>query len=341
MAGVTGPATTGRAARAALPVRAPFFYGWIVLAVAIVGMFASAPGQASILTVFVEPIGRETGWSRSVVSGALSIATLVTALAMPVTGYLFDRIGARLTLAGAGLLLGAGCLAMSRVTSELTLYLGVTSVRLLGLGVLYLTSTTLVARWFVRRRGRAMAAAVIGMAVGMATFPPLLQRVSEAAGWRAAWVVLAVVVWALVIVPSLLFVRNRPEDVGLFPDGDHAGPVGPDPAAPARPATAEVSWRLSEAVRQRTFWLLVLATAVPFVVNVAVAFNQMPVLIDNGLSAREAALTVSLYAICFSVGSLIAGWLADRLSVRFALIVSLIVLTLAVVLLINARTVAV
>lgn len=321
-----------------MPLRLPFFYGWVVLAVAVTGMFASAPGQASILTVFVEPIGRDMGWSRTEVSASLSIATFVTALLLPLSGYLFDRVGARVIITSAAVLLGAACLATSRVDTVPELYAGVTAARLLGLGVLYLTSTTLVARWFVRRRGRAMAAAVIGMAVGLAVFPPVLQQIIGTAGWRAAWVFLGIAVWVLLVVPAALFIRNRPEDLGLLPDGARdpatsAGPVNPQDAP-----VIESAWRVSEVIRQRTFWLLILATAIPFIVNVAVAFNQMPVLTDNGLSPNVAALTVSLYAISFSAGSLAGGWLADRFPVRYSLIGTLLVLSLTVLLLLNART---
>ncbi|MBI2872196.1 MAG: MFS transporter [Chloroflexi bacterium] len=315
--------------------RLPFFYGWVVVAVAVLGMFTSAPGQGSIMSMFLAPISEELHWSRTLLSGAVTVATVISGLTMPLWGHLLDRVGPRLLVVGVTLIVGAACIWMSRISTPLGLYVGFVLLRVFALGVMSLCCTTTVARWFIRKRGRASALTAVGMAAGLGVFPPLLQGIIDATDWRTAYLVMGFLVWGLMLVPALLFFRRQPEDMGLVPDGasqtgSKAGPDRPGPAAPLEP-----EWSTTQATRSRTFWLLVVATAASSVLVVAINFHQLPLLVERGLSPQAAARVLSVYALCFAGGAMLSGMVVERVPVRFAMMGQLLLLTGSVVILVT------
>ena len=177
------------------PNRLPFHYGWVILAASSLAMFASGPGQTFTVSVFVDPIMEDRGWSRSLVAGLYTVGSLTAAFAMPFVGRLLDRYGARVVLVGVGVLFGLAAIFMSRVEHPQELYIGFTALRILGQGSLSMIPTTLVAIWFIRMRGRAIALTALGAIVSQATLPPLLHVLISHVGWRDAWQVLAVLIW--------------------------------------------------------------------------------------------------------------------------------------------------
>ncbi|MDP9426712.1 MAG: MFS transporter [Actinomycetota bacterium] len=195
------------------------FYGWAVVAVATVAAFCSGPGQSFVFSVFVDPILADTGISRVQLSTLYALGTAVSAAMVVLVARLADRFGARLMLAVVALALGVACFGMSFAAGPLTLFFGFAALRALGQGSLPLTATMLASQWFVKRRGRAVAVVVLGLAASNALLPPATQALIGSVGWREAYVGLGLMVWVLLVPAALLVVRNRPEDLGLHPDG--------------------------------------------------------------------------------------------------------------------------
>ena len=154
--------------------RLPFFYGWVILVVAGSAGFMSGPGQTYGVSVFINPIIDDMGWSRTTVAGLYTAGSLTAATTMVFVGRLLDRYGARVMLMVIGTLFGFALLGMSAVSEPIHLYAGFAAIRTLGQGSMTLVSTTLVAIWFVRLRGRVMALYSLGMAASQAGFPPLI-----------------------------------------------------------------------------------------------------------------------------------------------------------------------
>jgi predicted MFS family arabinose efflux permease len=165
--------------------------------------------------------------------------------------------------------------------------------------------------------------------------PLTVQLVVLAASWRAAWAMLGVMVLSLSVLPSLRFMRRRPEDMGLLPDGVPSdAPAAHTPEAAA--ADSEEQWTLREAVRTPALWLLTLATSQMFLVGGAVNLHQMPHLVDRGLSSTMAVGVVSTFAIFGAVGGLLGGFVQRRLGVRWTFAGSLAGASSGLVLLIQA-----
>ncbi len=298
----------------------PFYYGWIILAVASAAGFMSGPGQTYVVSVFVDPIINDLGWSRTMVSGLYTAGSLTAATTMVVVGWLLDRYGARVMLAVVATLFGFAAIGMSNVQHVFHLYLGFAAIRTLGQGSLSLISTTLVATWFIRKRGKVTAVYHLGMAASQAAFPPLIYLLINSYGWRNAWVVLGFIIWAVVVLPSLVLVRRSPEAVGLLPDGDSTAPVTAASTGSSSARFVETNFSLREALATRSFWLLVFAGSSQSLISTALVFHHVSVMNSRGLDAGVAASILSMIAPLALVGAFIAGFLADRLPNRYLLV---------------------
>ena len=309
--------------------RLPFFYGWVILGVASAVAFSSGPGQTYAVSVFLDPIIDDFGWSRTLVSGLYSAGSLTAAFTMVLVGRMLDRFGARVMLVGLGILFGFVALSMSQIDHPVHLYVGFAAIRILGQGSLTLVPTTLVAIWFVRKRGRATALMSLGMALSQAAFPLIIHLLITNVGWRGAWIGLAFIIWGVVVLPSLLLVRRSPESVGLLPDGDSR----PAPIAEAMPSTVaqEQAFSLGEAMRTRAFWLLLFAGAGQSLIGTAMVFHQISLLGSRGLDASVAASVFAVLAPSSLVGAFTAGFLADLFPNRLILAVCQLLLVLAMV----------
>ena len=215
----------------ALPHRTPFYYGWVIVACAVAAAFARQGSAVATLSVFVVPMTQEFGWSRGVISGAVSLGGVAGSLVAPLVGRFVDRYGSRLVLSVSAFVIGSAALALSRTTSTLGFYVPYVAARMMFAGPVEVAASTAVAHWFVRRRAQAMSFVVLGSGIGLATMPMVAGVAIGAWGWRTAWVVVALLVWGIGVAPAALLMLRRPEDVGL-PTG--AGRRRPPPSPPRR-----------------------------------------------------------------------------------------------------------
>jgi sugar phosphate permease len=311
----------------ALAINERFFYGWLMVAVGFVGLFASGPGQSFTISNFVSPIIEELEISRTSISSAYTLGTLTAAFGLSYLGQLIDRFGARAMLVTVSLLLGISAICFSAVTNIVALYAVFTAVRIFGQGALMLTSHNLVSQWFVRRRGLALSLVNLGFAVGSATYPPLTQILIGGVGWRTAWIWLGMGSWLLVIPIALLFVKSRPEELGLSPDGAAPSqverPEGEGTATSA-PAAGGESWRIGEAIRTRQFWIMGVAVAIPSMLITGMVFHQISYFLEQGLSAQTAASVFTVSAVAMVTAGLFFGFLLDRLPTRYVVSLALL-----------------
>jgi len=195
------------------------FAGRRMILIAGLGVFLAGPAQTYGVAVFVDPILADFGWSRSVISSAYAVGTLVGAGGVLLTGRLLDRFGHRRVLSVSALGFGGALVAMSRITDPWTLALGFALVRGFGIGAVLLASRTLVSQWYVRRRGQALSLVAVGGALSLALVPAANTFLITHLGWRTAWQLNALIIWLSLVPIATLFVRDRPEQVGQLPDG--------------------------------------------------------------------------------------------------------------------------
>ncbi len=318
-----------------------FFPGWLVLIVAALGMFASAPGQSFSVATFKEPMELALAVSDTKFSAAYLVATLISGACLPFVGRLTDRYGARLLLPIIATALGGACLFMSTVHGFAGLFLGFCLIRPLGQGSLTLVSTWLVGHWFEKRRGIAMGLLGLGGTLSVMTIPQINHYLTIEFDWRAAWIGLAAIVWAILVLPSILFVRNRPEDIGWLPDGripdsKHAADFRIDRGASdgsVEPEQPLSDFTADEAYRQVTFWKLLMPLCTGALVGTGLIFHQVSIFSERGLSTWAAVTTLSLQAATASVCALFFGYLTDRFPERRLLALAMVALASAQLLL--------
>lgn len=310
--------------------------------------FMSAPGQSYSVAAFKEPMRASLGISETNYSLAYAVATLVSGVLLPFVGLMIDRLGARRVLPVIAALLGLACLGMSHVTGLGSLYLGFSFVRSLGQGALSLAAAWLVGEWFARRRGFATALSGLGGSLSVMFIPLLNVYLISHFGWQMGWTVLAFAVWSVLLLPSLFLVRDRPEELGLLPDGDE---VGRDPLFSTSQGRKEDSrkedsriehsrtepslvgqdsdWDVSSVLRDPTFWKLLAVPATSGMVGTGLVFHAVSLLGSRGVTAGWALALISFQAIVATCAALVAGWLTDRCQARYLLSTAMLLLALA------------
>lgn len=314
-----------------------FFPGWLMLGISAAAQFMSGPGQSYSVAAFKEPMRSGLGLSETNYSLAYGIATLVSGIALPVTGRLLDRIGGRRLLPLAAALLAVACVVISQVETLVGLYFGFALIRCLGQGALTLIGTWIVGEWFLRRRGLATALSGLGSSTSVIAFPILNGWLIQTLGWRGAWQVLAALVAATMVVPAWLLLRDRPEELGLQPDGDAPPQALGDGSRGATmsstTAEQEDSWHVSEVLRDATFWKLLSVPVCTGMIGTGLVFHQVSILGARGISAQAALSLISLQATVATLAALVAGWLTDLWRTERLLAIAMAMLSSAIVIL--------
>jgi len=302
------------------------FYGWIIVGVAWLINLASNSYFNPVLGVFVKPLADEFQWSRTSIAGAVTAGTVLGAIVSPLIGPILDRRGTKLVVVVGFSVITLCLFSLAGISSLWHFYLAYGLGRAVATGVTSLSSTVAVSNWFIKYRARAMGISITGIRAGAALMPLMVQLVILGTGsWRISWLFLAFLVAATTVIPSLLFLRRRPEDFGLLPDGVASTPMTEGTASATSDAQAkEVSWTLKEAMRTTSLWLLILATSQFFFVSGAVNLHLLPYLTDQGISPAMAVLSVTVLALAGAFGSVLWGLLAERLSVRWTFALGLL-----------------
>jgi len=254
-------------------------------------------------------------------SGAVTLQAVGNIVVSPLAGWVLDRHGPKMIMVFGSIVATICFLLMGSITEPWQFYLLYSAATVLGLNELgSLVTSTTVAKWFVRKRGRAMSLASIGLNVGGAVLAPLIAFIIGVAGWRQTWGVLGIIVACTVLPAAIFFFKRAPEDMGLLPDGDHSGSK---PArAGERTAATEQQWKLGDALRNPTTWIIVAAFNLILVAASAMSQHSIAYLEDTGMSLVEASAMFGASHIVTIGAKLTWGAISDRFPVRYCLIIS-------------------
>ena len=310
--------------------RLPFFYGWVIVGCTMCSSVVRQTAAVATLSIFIVPMTSEFGWSRTGISGAVAVGAVLGAFVAPFIGPLFDRHGSRTLLVASAVVMSGCCVALAGTQGLLWFYVAFGISRLMFSTPFEIGTTSAVTKWFVRRRARAMALLIMSTGVGLTIAPLVVAAAIDIAGWRAAWLTLAVIAIVFGVLPQWLLLVRSPEDIGLEPDGSAAVPESS--AATARAAgTGEIDFTRTQALRTSTLWLMMVYTLLVFPVQAGVSLHQAPYLIERGISPTIAATIVSSFSLAGALSSLLFGYLGDRVPVRAALAASAALLALGAV----------
>jgi MFS family permease len=306
------PARPRRAIR--LPHRA-----WIVAAVAFVTLIGAA-GFRAVPSVLIDPLHDEFGWSRATIAAAVSINLVLFGLFSPFAAALMDRLGMRRVVVGALIMVsaGSGLTVFMTASWQLLLCWGV----LVGVGTGSMAMTfvaTVTSRWFVKHRGLVSGILTAAGATGQLIFLPLVAALATQHGWRTPALVVSGA--ALAVVPLvLLALRDYPADVGTTAygagDEDQVQPVVPSTGS----SVARAIRTLRDAARTSTFWLLAGGFAIcGMSTNGLVGTHFIAAAHDHGMPHTTAASLLAVVGIFDVAGTILSGWLTDRIDPRVLL----------------------
>ena len=280
----------------------------------------TAPGQTAGISVFTDPLITELGVTRTDISISYLIGTLVGAAAQPLIGRALDRWGGRSVTVTLGAVFAAILLALSFVGEIAGLTAGFAGVRMVGQGALTLAATTAVARTIHHRRGLALGVTSAVGSAGISLAPILLERLISVVGIHAAWRWEAAVVAVVVIPLAFAFPRRVARSKVVEP-------------TTAQIAMDDASWTLAQATRTGMFWVIAASLAASGMLTTGLAFHQIAILGEQGLSPFEAAANFLPQTLTGILATMLTGSLIDRASPKIFVVFSMVTLAGALLML--------
>lgn len=291
------------------------YYGYVLIAAAFTAQFVSIGILSYVAGAFMEPMSSELGWSRAEFTIARSLGQLVTGIAGFFIGVQVDRVGGRPLMLAGTLILSLALMAHSGIGTLwhwIVLNGMVTTIGCALVGNLVVNVT--LAKWFVERRGQAVAWAAMGVSLGGIVLTPAVTWAIDGFGWRIAWIGLGIGTLILMIPVSLLM-RRAPEDHGLHPDGKSAAQMSTAQGEKAR-LDFERSMTRAEAVRTGSFYALVIAFGFFSINIVVVLLHLIPMMTDAGFDRHQAALAMVVASVPAMLSKPVWGYYIDRLAAK-------------------------
>lgn len=281
------------------------FYGWIVVIAAFLAILVSSI-RSYAFGVFIDPLSQEFGWSTAPISLAYSISLLLTSFTAIFAGKLSDIYGVRKVMTLGMVLVVIGFLITSTIQTLYQLYL---SFALVGVGAsaFYVPATTTITRWFDKKKGLATGITVSALGIGMALFPPALEKIIQILGWRSAFVVIALISFSLLSV-SIFLMRASPEDMGLEPDGEKTDEVDTD-------EKSKEGLTLKQTFKTKRFWIIYMMFMVAQFSAMIVTVHIVEYSRNLDIPGFLAATTLTAVGLANIFGRLFGGWVSDKIGV--------------------------
>jgi MFS family permease len=302
--------------------RLPIYYGWIIFLMSVL-TYMFMYGLRYSIGVFFVPLQTEFGWTEAMTAGVVTVFFWVYGVSGVFVGRVLDRIGGRKALLLGGLLLGAGGILSSFVTDAWQLYVTWGVVAATGAAILYILPTMVLARFFVKNRGKAIGWSSIGISFGQALLVPLAAWLIVTSGWRMAFIVLGSLVLAVVCVLGYLLFRDSPESIGLAVDGGTLLP-GPTPHATTQ------EWTVREAAATRVYPLLNISYFFTVGSIISLLTFVVPHIIALGLDPLLASSAFGIIGVMSAVGSFIFGFISDMIGRKRTILVCALGIALAI-----------
>ena len=300
------------------------YYGWAIVSASTIAAFGMAPMFGPVLGVFFSSIEKDLGWDRATIAAAFTIGSMTGSLFQILTGRLLDRYGARFVVVAAGIVIAFAMVGLSRMQEPWQFWLSFGVGRGSALAGIQVGTGVALSNWFIKKRGRAIAIRGVGQRAGQAIMPMVIVGIMAVWGWREAFLALAGVTALLIILPAAIFIRRRPEDLGLTPENMTAEELaGTAPRGERRGMARfardvkDVSFTLAEARRTRAFWILLGYFMVDRFALGAINLHMVINFEDKGIAPALAALTLSTFAATSALTGLPWGFVFERLHVRY------------------------
>jgi MFS family permease len=298
-----------------------FFYGYYIVLASFFIMVAYS-GARSAFGIFFNPMAGEFDWSATALSTAFSISIIMDGLLGIFMGRFADRVGPRIVLTVAGLLMALGFFLMSRVTSIWQMYLAYGLLVGTGMGGVFVPLITSLARWFIARRSTMNGIVLAGMGIGQLITPPIANWLILTVDWERSFVILSIAIFTIAIFAQLL--RKSPAEVGQKPYN--------------RPTSSQFrldpesrNYTLKEASRTIGFWVVFFMFFCIGFSGISLAVHLVPHIIDLGMSGSTGASILAAVGGANIFGRLSMGAVADKIGNKRVNIICFVMMLLMLV----------
>jgi MFS family permease len=316
-------------------VTGKFYYGYWLVAVAFVAQFVSVGSQNYVIGSFLKPMTTDLGWTRADFQLSRTVAQFVTAFIGFFIGAYVDRNGGRRLMLIGIAVLGVAMFATSWVQNEWQWLLlnGIALTAGASLAGNFVVNVTL-SKWFVTQRGRMVGLASMGVSSAGVFLTPAATVLVDGVGWRMAWRILAVAA-VVIMIPVSLMMRRAPEDYGLHPDGRSDAEVA---MGAGRAAAADFASSLTrnEAIRTRSFYLIVFGFGFGVLSSPVMLAQTIPYMTDAGYSRNMASLMITLTSIPALVTKPLWGYLGERMAPSKLIAIGFLTSAIALVIIVFA-----
>ncbi|MBA2882014.1 sugar phosphate permease [Desulfosalsimonas propionicica] len=316
---------------------AKIFYGWYIVGACFLLCFLFAGAGFYSFSIFIEPIEKQFGWNRAAISLTMSIYLVTGGLMGPVHGRLIGRFGPRRVMLVCAVGAGA-CFVLVSLTRWLWyfyLVYALLAATVCGMGVVPVSS--LLSNWFDRRRGTATGIALVGISAGGLLLAPMVGLVTAVWGWQTSFVIIGLMVWCIALPVVFFVIRDRPDQLGLVPEGGGRSVYGQAEAggqtdfqALGRPA--------GEVLRTRAFWCIFLSFFLAPMAQMGVLQHQVPLIMDTGMSHAYASVALGVTAGVGGLGKLSFGKMADIWPFQYVILLCFGLQILSVLFLLTTQT---
>jgi sugar phosphate permease len=300
------------------------FYGWWIVAACFLLAFLFAGAGFYSFSIFIKPLENEFGWDRAAISLTMSIHFVLGGLMGPFAGKFTQIYGPKKVMTFSALGSGA-CFMLVSLTRSLWYFYAIYAVlalMLCGMGVI--TISSLLAKWFEKRRGTATGMALVGISAGGLILAPVMGLITTSFGWRSSYLFLGMLVWGTALPVIQLVIRDRPEEIGMVPDGQRCNPAGVDSSLPDTGATESShpleGWSQRDAFRSRAFWCISGSFFLASLAQMGILQHQVPMIVDTGVTEATAAAALGMTAGIGGLGKLSFGRISEILPFRCAVI---------------------
>ena len=316
------------------------FYGWWIVAAGFLMMFFFAGAGFYSFSIFIKPLEAEFGWSRAEISLTMSIYFLGSGFAAPLIGQLCQRYGPRRVMMAGAMGAGTCFLLISQARSLAGFYAAYVLISFSNASIGFIPVSSLLARWFVRRRGTAIGLAYVGVSIGGLALAPVVGLLTARFGWQGSYIFLGILLWILALPVIRLIVKTDPADIGLGPDGAPPAPPRKTEAATGTNPTILVDegWPLIPALKSRAYISIAITFFLAPLAQMGVMQHQVPMIMDLGVTAGKAAMALGLIAGFGGLGKLTFGRISESIPFQWAATLCFSLQALGVIILLSMST---